>query len=166
MVQAVKKICLQCRRPGFDTWVGKIPWKRAKKPTPVLLPGESPWTEEPGGLQSMGVAKSQTWLSGYTCIWICYLEMDFVDVIKLRILKWGDYPGLFRCVQCSHKGGKSGRVRKNRNGNRRGEKLLRWRLWGWKGVSQGMQPAWRRWESQGNDFLPRDPRTNPGWPKS
>ena len=22
--------------------------------TPVLLPGESPWTEEPGGLQSMG----------------------------------------------------------------------------------------------------------------
>ena len=23
-------------------------------PTLVLLPGESPWTEEPGGLQSMG----------------------------------------------------------------------------------------------------------------
>ena len=22
--------------------------------TPVFLPGESPWTEEPGGLQSMG----------------------------------------------------------------------------------------------------------------
>ena len=24
-------------------------------PTPVFLPGESPWTEEPGGLQSMGL---------------------------------------------------------------------------------------------------------------
>ena len=24
------------------------------QPTPVFLPGESPWTEEPGGLQSMG----------------------------------------------------------------------------------------------------------------
>ena len=24
------------------------------KPTPVFLPGESPWTEEPGGLQPMG----------------------------------------------------------------------------------------------------------------
>ena len=23
-------------------------------PTPVFLPGESPWTEEPGGLQPMG----------------------------------------------------------------------------------------------------------------
>ena len=27
---------------------------------------------------------------------------------------------------------------------------------------QGTQPAWRSWESQGNDFLPRDPRRNPG----
>ena len=24
------------------------------KPTPVLLPGKTPWTEEPGGQQSMG----------------------------------------------------------------------------------------------------------------
>ena len=25
---------------GFDPWVGKMPWRRAWKPTPVLLPGE------------------------------------------------------------------------------------------------------------------------------
>ena len=25
----------------FDHWVGKIPWRRAWQPTPVLLPGES-----------------------------------------------------------------------------------------------------------------------------
>ena len=25
---------------GFDPWVGKIPWRRAGHPTPVLLPGE------------------------------------------------------------------------------------------------------------------------------
>ena len=37
-----------------DPWVGKIPWRRAWQPMPVFLPGESPWTEEPGGLQSMG----------------------------------------------------------------------------------------------------------------
>ena len=37
-----------------DPWVGKIPWRRAWQPTPVMLPGESLWTEEPGGLQSMG----------------------------------------------------------------------------------------------------------------
>ena len=31
----------------------EIPWRRAWQPTPVFLPGESPRTEEPGGLQSM-----------------------------------------------------------------------------------------------------------------
>ena len=30
--------------------VGTIPWRRAWQPTPVFLPGESPRTEEPGGL--------------------------------------------------------------------------------------------------------------------
>ena len=24
--------------PGFDPWVGKIPWKKAWQPTPVFLP--------------------------------------------------------------------------------------------------------------------------------
>ena len=31
----------QSRRHNFDPWEGKIPWKRAWQPTPVLLPGES-----------------------------------------------------------------------------------------------------------------------------
>ena len=31
---------------------GKIPWRRAWQPTPGFLSGESPWTEEPSGLQS------------------------------------------------------------------------------------------------------------------
>jgi len=39
---------------GDDPWVRKIPWRRAWQPTPVFLPGESPWTEVPGSLQSMG----------------------------------------------------------------------------------------------------------------
>ena len=29
VAQKVKKIHLQCGRPGFDSWVGKIPWRRA-----------------------------------------------------------------------------------------------------------------------------------------
>ena len=29
------------KRCGFDPWVGKIPWRRAWKPTLVFLPGES-----------------------------------------------------------------------------------------------------------------------------
>ena len=35
-------------------WVGKITWRRAWQPTEVFLLGESTWTEDPGGLQSMG----------------------------------------------------------------------------------------------------------------
>ena len=52
------------REVGFDSWVGKIPWRRSWQPTPVTLPGEShgqrslagysPWritrTEKLGGL--------------------------------------------------------------------------------------------------------------------
>ena len=34
------KVLPECRRPGFDPWIGKIPWRRKWKPTPVFLPGE------------------------------------------------------------------------------------------------------------------------------
>ena len=42
------RIHLQCGRPRFDPWVGKIPWRRERLPTPVFWPGEihglySPW---------------------------------------------------------------------------------------------------------------------------
>ena len=47
MAQLVKNH-LQCGRPGFNPWVGKIPWRRERLPTPVFWPGEfyglySPW---------------------------------------------------------------------------------------------------------------------------
>ena len=34
-------IHLQCRRCGFNPWVGKIPWRRIWQSTPVFLPGET-----------------------------------------------------------------------------------------------------------------------------
>ena len=34
-------IHLQCKRPRFDPWVRKIPWRRERPPTPDFLPGES-----------------------------------------------------------------------------------------------------------------------------
>ena len=30
----------QRRIRGFDSWVGTIPWRRKRKPTPVFLPGK------------------------------------------------------------------------------------------------------------------------------
>ena len=47
------RICLPCRRCGFNPWVRKIPWRRKWQPTQVFLPtkchgqrslaGYSPW---------------------------------------------------------------------------------------------------------------------------
>ena len=34
-------VCLNCGRPRFEPWVGKIPWRRKWQSTPVLLPGKS-----------------------------------------------------------------------------------------------------------------------------
>ena len=41
MVKQSARQCRRRRRPGFDPWVGKIPWRREWQPTPVFLPGES-----------------------------------------------------------------------------------------------------------------------------
>ena len=41
-------------RPGFNPWVGKIPWRRACLPTPVFFPGE---LQDRGAWQSMGSQK-------------------------------------------------------------------------------------------------------------
>ena len=57
LAQMVKKSACNAGGAGFDPWVGKIPWRRAWQPMAVFLPGESPWTEEPGGLQSMGLQR-------------------------------------------------------------------------------------------------------------
>ena len=34
-------ICLQCKRPGFNPWFGKMPWRREWQPPPISLPGKS-----------------------------------------------------------------------------------------------------------------------------
>ena len=61
-----ERICLQCRRcrtHWLDPWVWKIPWSR--KYHPSILAWEIPWTEEPGGLQSMGHKELDT--TEYEC---------------------------------------------------------------------------------------------------
>jgi len=49
--------CRRCKRHGFDPWVGTIPWMRAWQLTPVFFPGKIAQTEEPGGLQSIGLQR-------------------------------------------------------------------------------------------------------------
>ena len=40
LVALLVKIYLQCGRPGFDPWGGKILWSRKRLPPPVFWPGE------------------------------------------------------------------------------------------------------------------------------
>ena len=57
-----KRLCRQCRRPRFDPWVEKIPWRKEWQPTPVFLPGESHvawWATV------HGVSKNEAWLSDF-----------------------------------------------------------------------------------------------------
>ena len=55
-----KKVCLQCMRPGFSPWVGKIPLEREMAPHSSTLAWKIPWTEEPRRLQSMGSQSDTT----------------------------------------------------------------------------------------------------------
>ena len=55
-----KSVCLQCRRPRFDPWVGKIPWRRKWHPTPVLLPGKSHGRRSLVGYSPWGRKESDT----------------------------------------------------------------------------------------------------------
>ena len=99
-----KELACQCRRHkscGFDPWVGKIPWRRAWQPTSVFLPGECPWLEEPGRLQSMGsqrdghdwVTKPNQYHSGLFQLvcsnwlpWLYLLQLAFPLLLLWRLL--------------------------------------------------------------------------------
>ena len=55
-----QRIRLQCGRPGFDPWVGKIPWRRERLPTPVLWPGEFHGERSLGGYSPWDCKESDT----------------------------------------------------------------------------------------------------------
>ena len=58
---------MQCRRPGFHPWIGKIPWRRERLSTPVFWPRE--YHGQSMGLQRVG----QDWTT-FTFTFIYYME--------------------------------------------------------------------------------------------
>lgn len=87
-----------------------------------------------------------------------YSNRDCVDVIKLRILKWGDYPELSGRAQCIHKG--------PCKRDTRGTEIRRCYTAGLEGaMSQGMQAVSTHWKRQRNGFSPRASgrNENPFW---
>ena len=73
------------RRRGFDPWVRKIPWMRTRQATPVFLPGESPWTEEPGGLQSVGSQRGGDGGSGPKVGLVTHRSPSRRNPLRLRV---------------------------------------------------------------------------------
>ena len=68
-VSVLLQVSMRCSGgPGFDPWVGKLPWRRAWQATPVSLPGEShgqrSLTDAVHGLQS-GTRLSDFHMSNY-----------------------------------------------------------------------------------------------------
>ena len=61
----VKNLACSGRRPRFDPWVRKIPWRKTLQ-SPSYIARRIPLTEEPGGLQSVGLQTDTTELLTHT----------------------------------------------------------------------------------------------------
>ena len=62
------RICLKCRRPRFNPWVGKISWRRKWQPTPVFLARKSHGQRSLAGYSPWGRKELDMteWLSTHT----------------------------------------------------------------------------------------------------
>ena len=99
-------ICLQCRKPRFSPWVGKIPWTRKWQPTPVFMPGEAHGQRSLVGCSPWGHKESDMteWLTntqtqthrllvqhGFKWIEKYYAKKKFYSVVSicsLNCLEW------------------------------------------------------------------------------
>ena len=70
------RVCLQCGRPRFDPWVGKISCRRKWQPTPVFLPGK--FHEREPGYSPWGHKESDTTeqLTHTLASWITRIPWD------------------------------------------------------------------------------------------
>ena len=61
-----ERICLHCRRSWFDSWVGKIRWRRDRLPTPAFLgfPCGSAGKESAHNAGGLGLTPGVGWSSG------------------------------------------------------------------------------------------------------
>ena len=59
---------------GFDPWVGKIPWRRERRPTPVFWPGEFQGQHSPWGHKELDMTEQLSHLPGsYISWWLLWL---------------------------------------------------------------------------------------------
>ena len=73
-------ICLQCRRPWFDSWVMKIPWRRERLPTPNSS------LENSMDAIVHGVAKSQKRLGNFHFHFFMVVLLSLVFIKQNKII--------------------------------------------------------------------------------
>ena len=86
--------CLQCGKPRFILWVGKISWRRKWQPIPVFLPGKShgqrslvgysPWGHKESDMTSLSL--SLRW--SYRVFFIFYYGM-LMSFPMSQLFTWG-----------------------------------------------------------------------------
>ena len=82
-----QRICMQFGRPGIIPWVGKIPWRKAWQSTPVFLPGDSSWTEEPGELQFTGLQRVRhDWATNTNTVCRLWIWLFSSSIMPLRVI--------------------------------------------------------------------------------
>ena len=58
LVAQMVKTLHAIQKPGWDPWIGKIPWRRKRQPTPVFLTGKFHGQRSLGGYSAWGRKKS------------------------------------------------------------------------------------------------------------
>ena len=96
--------CRRCRRPTFDPWVGEVPWRRARQPSPVFLPGESsrqrslagysPWGRAewhtPEGTEQVVGTTQRTWCKVmFELLCVCVKQLEGWAGPSILLLSWG-----------------------------------------------------------------------------
>ena len=92
LVAQTVKIYLQCRRPMFDPWLRKIPWRREWQPTPVLLPGEFHGQRRLAGYSPWGCTELNTTEHAHTNKQI--LNICIQPISRLQTLIKGPNTGI------------------------------------------------------------------------
>ena len=88
-------------RSGFDPWVGKIPWRSERLPTPVFWPGEFPGLHSPWGRKESDTTE---WFSLYfdwtqvSLIASRYLMVWATREARLQDRHWSIWPALLTSV--------------------------------------------------------------------
>ena len=83
-----------CRRPqryGFDHWFRKNPLEKEMATHSSILAWRIPWTEEPGGLQSIGLQKVGHYWSDLACMHLESLISKYW-VLNIWVNEWTNLP--------------------------------------------------------------------------